>query len=64
MELPEILKELKKMEALKNQAVEKLLAQRADIDAQLAELGHGSVKSGKKRTRRTKEQIAADKAKG
>lgn len=64
MELPEIMKKLKDMEGLKNQAIEKLLQQRDEINAQLATLGHGDApKVGKKRTRRTKDQILADKAK-
>lgn len=58
MELSEIMKELKKMEALKSQAVEKLLAQRAEIDSQLADLGHGSGPA-KRRKRRTKAEMEA-----
>lgn len=61
MELSEIMKELKKMGTLKEQAIEKLLAQRSEIDSQLAQLGHGGVKQ--RRKRRTKEQMLADKAK-
>lgn len=67
LSVEEIFARLDETEALKKQAIDQLLAQREQIDAQLARLGHkdagGSGKGGKKRLRRTKAQIEAEKAK-
>lgn len=68
LSLDEILARLEETETLKQQAIQQLLEQRKTLDAQLARLGYtgGAASSGgktKKRTRRTKAEIEAARAK-
>jgi hypothetical protein len=63
----DIFSEIERLEGLKEQAIQQLLADRKTIDERLAKLGYNESKApkpaGKKRTRRTKAQIEADRAK-
>lgn len=68
LSVEEIFARLEETEALKNQAISQLLEQRKQIDAQLAKLGYAdgtgsSAGKTKKRHRRTKAEIEAERAK-
>lgn len=68
LSVEEIFARLEETEALKKQAISQLLEQRKTIDAQLAKLGYtdgagSSAGKTKKRHRRTKAEIEAEKAK-
>lgn len=54
----EALAAIQKIETLKQEAVQELLAERAKIDDQLSQLGHDNSKPAKKRTQREKDPNA------
>lgn len=60
----EVFKRMQELEALKTEAINELLRQRADIDERLRKLGYGedSEASRPKRKRRTKAEIEAAQA--
>ena len=66
--IDELLAKIEEADAYKKQAIDQILEERKALDDKLARLGYkepsGKNKEGKKRHRRTKEEIATAKAAG